>query len=210
MIVVGLAFCLLLGLIFVSIERFSLSFLIKAFSAFMLFVVFTFFSFGELLNSMGEERAYKRSAELIVTYRETGEASMGSVSALKDMYFLPVSGVDLIWGTGDLGRNVDTGFLSSDVGYVRALHGYGIVGMLLMYAPFMLVGFSILFSHRIGLAGMALFLCAAAILAMNLKTFYFWELRDIFKVFSIYLFVGCGVGASSVLNVIGRLRNKSA
>jgi len=208
-IIFGLTFCLLLALITVSMERFSFRYLTKGFLAFLFFCVFNFFSFGEFLSFLGEERAYKRSAELVINYRESGEASMGSVSALKDMYFLPVSGVDLIWGTGDLGRNVETGFLASDVGYVRAINGYGIVGLILMYVPFVLIGLAILSFHRVGSEAVVLFLCAAAILAMNLKTFYFWGLRDIFKVFSIYLFVGCGVGLSSVLHVIGRLRKTS-
>ncbi|WP_143595728.1 hypothetical protein [Tamilnaduibacter salinus] len=79
-------------------------------------------------------QSYKNSG--IAEGRENSQGSeMASVTALKNMYFLPLHGQELVLGTGDLGRNQELGYLPSDVGYVRSLHGFGLIGSALMYLP---------------------------------------------------------------------------
>jgi hypothetical protein len=181
-----------------SQERFSYPYLLKGFTAFLFLGVFTFLSFSSLLSVLGEERAYKRSAELVERHQQSGsaeereESEVRSVTALKNMYFLPVHGQELVLGTGDLGRNQALGYLPSDIGYVRALHGFGLIGTVMMYVPFVLIGMTMFRKGRVGESQVALVLCAAAILAMNLKVFYFWGMRDIFKILVVMLFLQIG------------------
>jgi uncharacterized membrane-anchored protein len=62
----------------------------------------------------------------------------------------------------------------------------------MMYVPFVLIGMTMFRKGRVGESQVALVLCAAAILAMNLKVFYFWGMRDIFKILVVMLFLQIG------------------
>ncbi|PAV24495.1 hypothetical protein CF392_15950, partial [Tamilnaduibacter salinus] len=110
----------------------------------------------------------------------------------KNMYFLPLHGQELVLGTGDLGRNQELGYLPSDVGYVRSLHGFGLIGSALMYLPLVLLGLMIFPTSGLVASQVVLGLCVAAILIMNLKVFYLWGMRDIFKILAVMLFLPVG------------------
>ena len=60
---------------------------------------------------------------------------------LSTHYFLPDDTFTLLFGCGSSGRDsVNTGFyLSSDVGYVRNIFAYGIVGSFLLYAIYLTI-----------------------------------------------------------------------
>ena len=173
-------------------DRFTFPFLLRGFTGFLLIAGLAFISFSSLLNLLGAERAYKRSAELLESYQEPGKTEVRSVAALKDMYFFPSSGPALIFGTGDLGRNLARGYLPSDVGYVRAIFGFGLIGTFIMYLPFILIGMIVLRREKLEVSQVVLVLCSAAILAMNLKVFYFWGMRDIFKILVVMVFLQSG------------------
>lgn len=187
-IIFGLLLCLFVLLKWYTEERYRRGYLLKGFSAFLCLIVLVFLSFSALLNISGETRAYKRSAELLISYQESGSSEIRSVSALKEMYFIPSEGVQLIFGTGDFGRNEALGFLKSDIGYVRAINGLGITGFLIMYIPMLIIGASFLKNRRLEMYQVVLILCATSILAMNLKLLYFWGMRDIFKIFVVSMF----------------------
>jgi len=206
-IILGLMPVLFIVLQWRAQARFSFTFLVRGFTAFLFVAGFAFLTFSTLLDVLGEERAYKRSAELMESYgisgtddkpsdsderredEESENREIRSITALKKMYFLPVTGSELVLGTGDLGRNETRGYLPSDVGYVRAINGFGLIGAFLMYMPFIWLGMIIFRRDRLGLPQVALVLCAASILAMNLKVFYFWGMRDIFKILVVMLFL---------------------
>lgn len=49
------------------------------------------------------------------------------------MYFLPNDALEILFGTGNLGRSENAPYISSDVGYVRSIFGFGLIVTLILY-----------------------------------------------------------------------------
>lgn len=74
-----------------------------------------------------------RAGEVLLAFTDPGES--GTVRAVQAMYILPRDPWTLLVGEGGMGRDAFQ-YVSSDVGYVRVLWASGLLGSLLLLAPF--------------------------------------------------------------------------
>lgn len=89
------------------------------------------------------QRAVDRTFETYNNYEETGKFSDSTLQALGQMYVIPESIALLIFGDSQLYDNT-SGRYQSDIGYIRLLWGYGLVGLIAHIAFYLLMGFLIL------------------------------------------------------------------
>jgi hypothetical protein len=73
------------------------------------------------------------AGEVLVAFTSPGES--GTVRAVQAMYLMPTDVTSLLVGEGTLGRDAFQ-YLASDVGYVRILFAAGLLGSMLLLAPF--------------------------------------------------------------------------
>ena len=57
---------------------------------------------------------------------------------LNRMYFMPKNQTILIMGNSNLGRSENFPYIPSDVGYVRSIFGFGLIGTFITYLPFLI------------------------------------------------------------------------
>lgn len=93
-------------------------------------------------TSLGYQDPVYRALEPVRQYVSTGVIRTSSTSAIAErMLFLP-EGARLIFGNSEYGRE-GVEYIASDVGYVRIIHGAGLLGLLLITAPFLYAWYSI-------------------------------------------------------------------
>jgi hypothetical protein len=96
-----------------------------------------------------------------------------STTAIKEMYFLPENTVHLFFGTSNAGRGLRLAYIPSDVGYIRAIFAVGIIGLILMYVPYMYMLIQGLKNFRKSpLAAPLIYYCFAFFIA-NFKEMHF-------------------------------------
>ena len=125
-----------------------------------------------------DEAWFAWAFEMFINFFEHGSFSSGTGSALGRMYFFPTSTFENIFGTGNYGRSSSLPYISSDVGYVRAIWGGGGIGMLLIYLLTLYGSYSVvkrgLLSFRVCYKSMlkATGILILLVLTMNLKEFH--------------------------------------
>ncbi len=86
--------------------------------------------------------AVERSFRTYLNYKESGQVTDETIGELNNMYAIPSTAGQLL--VGDAVEYDNTGGVySSDLGYVRQLFGYGIVGLALHIAFYCLMGWAI-------------------------------------------------------------------
>lgn len=75
--------------------------------------------------------------EWLNNYLQYGSFSSGSTDAIKEMYFFPDDMMSLMIGEANFGRTPGMPYIPSDVGYVRAVFGVGLVGALLLFGVYL-------------------------------------------------------------------------
>ena len=71
--------------------------------------------------------------ELFINMSDGGKLESASTNDLKEMYVFPTSLKTWFWGDG-MSQNVSGGFyMDSDVGYIRSLYYWGIIGSIFYY-----------------------------------------------------------------------------
>ncbi|WP_319470062.1 hypothetical protein [uncultured Trichococcus sp.] len=98
------------------------------------------------------------------------------------MYFLPDDSTTLIFGSSNLGRGTILSFIPSDVGYIRTIFGFGILGLILTYLPIVyLLYFG--YKNKKMISGELLLYSSILLLLVNFK-----ELHIIYESNSIIMF----------------------
>lgn len=104
---------------------------------------------------------------------------------LENMYFIPENLAHLLFGDSNLGRSSMMTYVPSDVGYIRNLFGFGILGSLFIYLPIIyLLVFSLKKIKFSPYKSMTLALMILSLLIINFK-----ELHLLFGNYSIIIFV---------------------
>lgn len=84
-------------------------------------------------------RLYRRAFELFINLLQSGELRTSSTDIMGDMVFLPSNPWALTFGTGNFGRSGEMEYIPSDIGFVRAIFGAGLVGTALLFAAVMYI-----------------------------------------------------------------------
>lgn len=100
-----------------------------------------------VFSSMYAEDANSRTAidrtfETVNNYRSTGQLTDRTLTALGKMFVLPEDSSIFIFGRAKFYNNT-TGVYQSDLGYIRLLWGYGLIGLIGHVAFYLLMGFYI-------------------------------------------------------------------
>lgn len=111
--------------------------------------------------------------EAYFNYVETGQLYMKSVASIaNNMYFIPSTDISTILGTSNLGRSDVLAYIPSDVGYVRLIFAVGVVGTMLVMAPYVYIG--VLGSKRaVRRTGVLLVGLTVVQFVMNFKELFF-------------------------------------
>tara|TARA_R110002033_G_scaffold135_1_gene1490 strand:- start:26067 stop:27329 length:1263 start_codon:yes stop_codon:yes gene_type:complete len=83
--------------------------------------------------------ALKRLLDSLIPLLEGRISEVPTIKILMDThYFLPNNPLEIIFGTGSMGRS-EINFISSDVGYVRTIFSTGIIGSILLYSIYFFI-----------------------------------------------------------------------
>ncbi|EGR2325762.1 hypothetical protein R5M54_002138 [Vibrio alginolyticus] len=83
------------------------------------------FNFSEVINW---------SFEIVINYIKYGKAESDTTDAISNMWFYPTEVDHFTYGDGNFGRQDYLDFIPSDIGYVRLVFGYGVLGCILMFS----------------------------------------------------------------------------
>ena len=84
--------------------------------------------------------AYERTFESYLRYNETGELSDKGVSTLSNHFLFPDSFYTFFIGEAHyMDGATDFRLLKSDIGYIRYLWSYGLIGSILYYIPYIFI-----------------------------------------------------------------------
>lgn len=121
--------------------------------------------------------AVERSFRTYLNYQESGRVTDETINELNNMYAIPSSTGQLL--VGDAVEYDNTGGVyASDLGYVRQLFGYGIVGLALHIAFYCLMGWAISRPRVLAIMGTRNVAfgawCLVAIFVLNYKESFFF------------------------------------
>ncbi len=172
---------------FILTSKFNSIFISRMFFFIIVVSITAPLSYNYLINSE-YSRFARRAFELFINYTESGTVTTTSTDNLKQMYFLPKDKIHLIFGDGNFGRNESLPGISSDVGYVRMVFGVGLIGCFMMLLPlfyvlYLCVKYYDINKHLTNLMILMIFL----VLIVNLKVYYYFEFREIFKILYLLL-----------------------
>jgi len=121
--------------------------------------------------------AMNRTFETYLTYQTTGHLSDRTIYALSKMFIFPSDVWIFILGNARLYNNT-TGAYASDLGYIRLLWGYGLIGLIGHVCFFLLMGFYILKPRVRQVMGIQNIIFAvfflASIFILNIKEVFFF------------------------------------
>jgi|HigsolmetaAR203D_1030402.scaffolds.fasta_scaffold03170_4 hypothetical protein len=91
------------------------------------------------------QRVLFRALEFYYSWQETGRLGTASTDVIfSRMYFWPEDMLSLMLGTSNFGRGEELPYIESDVGYVRFVFGAGIVGTIIAFSHFAVIGWHVL------------------------------------------------------------------
>ena len=124
--------------------------------------------------------------EIYYNFIESGTLQSNTTNLiLENMYFIPENLAHLLFGDSNLGRSSMMTYVPSDVGYIRNLFGFGILGSLFIYLP--IVSLFIFSLKKIKFSpykSITLALMILSLLIINFK-----ELHLLFGNYSIIIFL---------------------
>ncbi len=85
------------------------------------------------LLANGYEETYKWAFEIFINYQESGKMDMASADVMKSMYKFPDNPITWLIGDGRLGNESGGSYMHTDIGYIRYLFCWGILGSLMVY-----------------------------------------------------------------------------
>lgn len=119
--------------------------------------------------------AFERTFDTFINYKESGELSDNTLSALGQMFILPTEFMHLLFGRASFLENNTFYNINTDIGYFRLIWGYGLFGLLLhilVYSLVSIVAFKVYFYDR-GAAYLC-FVILALIFLFNAKEIFFF------------------------------------
>lgn len=130
-----------------------------------------------------------RAFEIFINYVESGEIYTTSTNTLKEMFFLPNNSSQTVIGDGNFGRDESLPYIRSDVGYVRLIHGAGILGTFFIFLWLLYVIFIAAKYNKIGnqISLLIIFL-GLIIFLVNLKSLHFAARNQTFRAIFICFF----------------------
>jgi len=103
-------------------------------SMFVLLIAFIIVTSVYVLLSQGYVYQGESKFLLWALQGVASEEDNGTAKVLLSMWSLPAELSDVLVGTGNLGRNDFLPYISSDIGYVRMIHGLGLIFTIVIYA----------------------------------------------------------------------------
>lgn len=85
------------------------------------------------LLANGYEETYKWAFEIFINYQESGSMDMASADVMKSMYKFPDNPVTWLIGDGRLANATGGSYMSTDIGYIRYLFCWGLIGSFVFY-----------------------------------------------------------------------------
>lgn len=118
---------------FTNIKR-----IILIISILILLIVLTFQN--DTLNKLNDSTIRWAFESFYNLGKGAGLSSASMNRVFDSMYFLPSEVMHLFFGNSNFGRS-DSGlaYISSDVGYIRTIFGMGIIGLVVMYLPYLFI-----------------------------------------------------------------------
>jgi hypothetical protein len=114
-----------------------------------------------------EETIIPRALALVTNYIESGRLYTDTTDVLMTMFFLPD---DVLMGIGAFGRDEEVRYIASDVGYVRLIFGFGLVGTIAFYFFYVLSAIYAVFNrNKNPMLSSAIMVISLMILVVNIK-----------------------------------------
>lgn len=144
----------------------------------ILTAIFLFVSFG-----VSGELKEKYSANILpwafefyYSFKEEGSFSTESTDMIfNNMYFLPENITQLAFGNSNMGRTDNLEFIPSDVGYIRFIFGFGVLGMILIYLPLIYLGYFSYKNKEVGITPLILLFLIIGVFISNFKELDYME-----------------------------------
>lgn len=177
--------------------------MISIFSVITLTLLFIYF----MIDLSGHSRAIRRALEPFTNYLYSGSLSTRSTDVLfSDMLFLPDSPIQFLFGDGNFGRNDFLPYIPSDSGYVRIIHGSGILGLALMSLFYIFIVFHSVALRRYDehVAFLAV-VSATIMIIVNIKVLHIGGFRETFAVMS-FLFAVLSLSGMQSREAAGEYR----
>jgi hypothetical protein len=143
-------------------------------------------SFYFAAAALGFERLLFRSSEIFLNLFLENEVSTTSTAMLSDMYILPSTQMQIVFGDGNFGRSAGLAYIESDVGFVRAMFGGGMVLLLLLIILYLYM-FHCARSYLNQSQRWILFFLLTSFFVMNFKSFHLIGSSLAAKVFMLFL-----------------------
>ena len=190
-VVLVLLFYFVLSLLFLI---YSSRIVLKFSSLALYFSLFGFFVFVITYLLQTNEYfivAFERTFDTFINYKESGEVSDNTLSALGEMFNLPTGFTHLIFGRASFLENNTFYNINTDIGYFRLIWGYGLLGLflhILVYLLFLFFAFKV-YLHDRGAAYLC-FMMLGLIFLFNAKEIFFFTRMS----FQISFSVICAAG----------------
>lgn len=126
--------------------------------------------------------------EMFINYLSSGNLESGTTNAISNMWFYPIDTEHFMYGDGNFGRTDFLPFIPSDVGYVRAIFGYGVIGVMLLSFLFIYIAVTpLLIYKKNNLETYLPLIIVLLILLMNSKEFHYAARGSGIILFIVYL-----------------------
>jgi len=126
--------------------------------------------------------------EMFINYSSSGSLESSTTNAISNMWFYPIQTEHFMYGDGNFGRTEFLPFIPSDVGYVRAIFGYGIIGAMLLSFLFIYIAATPFLIHKKNNFDTYLpLIMVILILLMNSKEFHYAARGSGIILFIVYL-----------------------
>lgn len=125
--------------------------------------------------------------EIVINYIKYDKAESGTTDAISNMWFYPTTVEHFTYGDGNFGRQDNLEFIPSDIGYVRLIFGYGLLGCILMFSIYVYMFItSFLARGRGNIDSYLAVLVITLFFFMNAKEFHFASRGSSIILFIIY------------------------
>lgn len=122
--------------------------------------------------------------EAYYNYIENGRVTTTTTDVVfGKMYFFPDDTSHMLFGNSNLGRLSNFERIASDVGYIRMIFGFGLIGMILLYLPYFFLLFFTLKRLK-SISSKIILISVSILLVVNSK-----ELHLLIGAYSIIIFV---------------------
>jgi hypothetical protein len=139
-IIISLIICIIDAAFKINLSRFYRknikSMVVTSLTIVVLVMSFSYFM-PENAKVRMQETILPWAFEFYYSYLENGDLDTHSTDVIfNKMYFLPNNSKDIIFGTSNMGRSDNLNYIPSDVGYIRIIFAVGIIGLALIFTPY--------------------------------------------------------------------------